>query len=938
MKTATIGRILTYWLTLFGLSFSLQAMNPLCFEPVADVPLDSRATVGRLDNGLVYFILPNREPPGRASLRLIVGAGSLMESDRERGLAHYLEHIAFCGSRHFSQGDLIESLQRMGIKFGRHSNAYTSFAETVYKLDLPDCRRETLIRGLEVMCDFLTELNLDDREIDRERGVILSEKLAQDSVNYRHFLAQTEFLYPRSILPARLPIGEEETIRSIDGATMRRFYGRFYGPNNAALLIVGDLDLDLARDLIRSALGSARPLGNLPAIDLGDLDLSGTEFLVHRDREMAQSNVEIFCLESGPIDDGQSFRREQLLTDLTGLMLTRRLEKVSHREGSPLVDGGAGFDFDGRRGLRLGWLAVTCEHDRVLPAVRIAEQELRRAIDYGFTEAEIGRASAILLNRLENELRMEPTRRNDWLADAWVASLVNCRLPTSARWDLDFAKATLAGLDRETINDLFRRLWRPHNRRIMVSGNLPRRCTEGAIGRVYRRSREELLKAPENEDLGDFDYDFHGASPVLSRRMLRRMPVLCYQLANGVRLNLLPTDFEKGQILVRLRFGRGAGSETEATYGLHHFATYGFLEGGLGKYSWETIRDLLAGRSCSVDFDVTDDGFLLSGRTTARDLPTELTLLAAYLMDPGFRREGEREAQKAIFQLHTTIEHTPEGIWASLADRFLHAGDRRYGYESFDRLKSFTMEDLRPWMEAALRDDPVEISLVGDFDPQVALAELVRAFGSLPARLDRLAVRPHLDMPRGQVADFSFESQIPKALVQLVLPTDGHADLEEKWRCDLLADLIGDRARIKLRKEMGETYSPHGYNYASRTIDGYGHIGIRALVEPKKVDDLAFVLGQIIDDIRTNGIGEDEFRRIRDPFLSQLKDNFRRNGFWLSLIDGLQSDPQRVEEIERLGAEFFESLTPADLEKSLARLRTEDRILIRIKPTSPGKK
>lgn len=938
MKIATIGRILTYGLTLFCLSCSIQAMDALRFDFATDLPLDPRATAGRLDNGLTYFILPNGEPPGRVSLRLIVGVGSLMERADERGLAHYLEHIAFCGSRHFSQGDLIECLQRMGVKFGRHSNAYTSFGETVYKLDLPHCDRTTVKKGLEVLRDFLTELNLDGSEIDRERGVILAEKRSQDSVNYRHFVAQTGFLYPNSILPLRLPIGEEDTIRAIDGGKMRRFYGAFYGPNNAALVLVGDVSPVDALDWVRSAFDNARPIDRPTSYDLGNFGLSGTEFLLHSDPEMAQASVEIFCLEEETIEDSEAARRDQLIADLAGLMLTRRLEALSRREDSPLIDGGAGFDFDCRRGLRLGWLVANCEHEKIFPALQAAEQELRRAMDYGFTDAEVSRGKAILMNRFENGLRMEPTRRNDWFADGWVSQLVDGRRPTSAQWAFDFAERTLAPLGREEINGHFRRLWQPHNRRIMIAGKLPKGCTEGAIKRAYRRSAEELLKAPDPGEVETFDYVFQGNAPILSRQNLAGGPIVCCELANGIRLNLMPTDFERGQVLIRLRFGRGSATETGSTFGLHHFAAYGFLEGGLGKYPWETIRDLFAGKSCSIDFDVTDSAFILSGQTTAKDLQSELDLLAAYVTDPGFRPDGEREAQKAIFQLNTTVEHTPEGILASQADRFLHSGDRRYGYEPFDRLRTFSMDDLRSWMAGELADGPMEISLVGDFDMNGALRGLVRTFGSLPSRSFRPLEKGAIALPLGQRADFSFESQIPKAIVQLILPTGGYEDFREKWKFDLLADLISDRARIKLRKEMGESYSPHGQHFASRALRNYGYIGITALVEPAKIGDLSFALKNLLDDLKKNGITEDEFRRIRDPFLSQLRDDLRRNRYWLNLIDGLQSDPERAPEIQALKPQFFERLTVADLEESLAKIEPEEFILIRIKPANGEQK
>ena len=239
---------------------SAQALTPSWPQDTSDLKADPTTQFGTLENGVRYVILKNQEPPGRASLRLYMDVGSLMEEDDQQGMAHFLEHMAFNGSRNFPAGQMVEYFQRLGMAFGADTNAHTSFEETVYKLELPKVEEPLLVDAMKLFRDYLDGMNLNAEEIDKERGIILSEKLSRDSIDYRTMVEGYKFALPKSILPNRLPIGIEDTIKKMPRQRFVDFYSRWYTPKRACLVAVGDFpDTALVAKLIETHFGNAKP-------------------------------------------------------------------------------------------------------------------------------------------------------------------------------------------------------------------------------------------------------------------------------------------------------------------------------------------------------------------------------------------------------------------------------------------------------------------------------------------------------------------------------------------------------------------------------------------------------------------------------------------------------------------------------------------------------
>lgn len=930
-------------LTFSSASTFLEAMDVLHFGRMAtDLPSPENLVSGQLDNGLSYFILPHDEPPNRCSIRLLVGVGSLMEKENERGLAHFLEHLAFCGSNHYSRGDLIEELQRLGVKFGAHSNAFTSFSETVYKLDLPDCKEETLSTGLGVFGDYLSGLTLEEGEINRERGVILSEMMVGNSPQFRDTIHCFAFLFPETNVSRRFPIGTKETVENLTRDQIFRFYQRFYGPHTAAVIVVGKVNptavIEQLKKIFSPIDSGARPNPTVLGADFASKNSGSVVYDVHQENELPQSQITIFALTPlQDFHDDQATRREELLAKMGEFLLTNRFEKIARSSTAKISSGSATSYNCFRNGVKVAATTVVCrpEMHQLTGAVQLLEQELRRALQYGFTDYEFDVARKFFLEEYRTDAERELTEKNAVLADRFASNLAFNEAITTAEWNLQFVQAVLAQATKEDVFEAFCRLWEGKKRLVYASGkDLPKQFSKRFLRQTYLGSQRINLKAPVNQDRASFGYeDFGQPGEVYERyQPLENIPVVCFRWSNGLRLNFLRTDFNQGEVLLRVRLGRGLMSEPEEKLGLHSIFSRAFFSGGLGKHNIDEWQEILADRTCALHFSVLDNHFLVSGQTRTKDFLKECTLLAAYLTDPGYREEGTVAARNLLDQLKIELENTVEGIYANQGARFLHGGDRRYGYESIDLLKSYDMNDLRGWVQDELLHGYGEMTVVGDIDEQSVVDAVSRTLAALPTRVSTpLVERPTMKFPSGETADFEYQTDIPKGLVTIFWPTVDDRNWLLRRKLDFLSEVLQDRIRLRLRKELGETYSPRAGHVSSYAFDGYGYLYGTAYVKPEDVYNVAYYMDDLARDLRENGINEDEFERIKRPLLVQIQEKMRKNNFWVAALDDLQSEPVALDYLRTLKT-FYSNLQRSDLDEVLPFLNPSKRGFLRIKP------
>jgi zinc protease len=924
------------------------AQAPRFAHEASDLPPDPAVRFGQLDNGLRYAVRANAEPRERVALRLLVNVGSVQENEDQLGVAHFLEHLAFNGSTHYPPGTLIEFFQRMGMNFGGDTNAFTSFDRTVYMIDLPDTQPATITEGLQVIHDYAGGLLLLESEIDRERGVILSEKRTRDSVEYRAFVAEFQFALEGSRLTERLPIGTEEIIRSVPRDAFVDFYDTFYRPNRMTLVAVGDFDAAAIEQQIRERFADLAPRApDRPEPSLGQLTpRQGTHVLYHHEPEAGATTVGIQTVipyQKEP--DTAANRLAYLPRDLAISMLNRRLSELAKQEGAPFSHGQATaaehYDFVRNAGIEL-----TCQPSQWADALAVADQELRRALEHGFQPAELREVVAANRNALEQAVRTASTRRSASLAMELISSVADEDVFTTPETNLALFGPALEAVTVEHCVQALRAAFEAKHRLVSVIGNAkveteaPAGTPESRIAAVFAASTAVAVAPPAALAEVEFAYtDFGSAGEIRERRQVADLDITQVVFTNGVRLNLKRTEFEADRIAMNVRLGTGQLTEPKSQPGLSTFATNTFTTGGLGQHSSDDLRRILAGRNVGVGFRVDGDAFILAGATTPKDLLLQLQLAAAHVVDPGYRPEAARQMMKAIAQYYTQLAHVPQGPLQLEVPRLLASGDVRFGLPPQADLEQRTLEEVRAWLEPQLSSGALEIALVGDLDVEEAIQAVAQTFGALPPRQAKPALEDlrRVSFPRPFEKQYTVPTEIPKGVVALYWPTTDGRNIHLTRRLNLLAEVLSDRLRVKIREEIGGAYSPSAGSSANETYRDYGYINAYIVVEPEKSAEIAQVTRELAADLAAQGVTEDELQRAKLPLLTALRESARTNGYWLGAVLGsAQEFPQRLD-WARSRYSDIEGVTKPELDELAARYLGDERVFqVIVLPAAPG--
>ena len=909
-------------------------------QAASNIPADPNAKFGTLPNGFRYIIYPNTEPPKRVSFRLHVAAGSLMESDDQQGLAHFLEHMVFNGSKHYTSAELIPRMQRLGIAFGAHANAYTSFDETVYMLDLPDLSADTLELGFTVMRDFGDGAKLAEDEIDKERGVILSEKMSRDSVSTRLMEQQFDALLPNSLVSRRFPIGKEDVIKGASRERFADFYTRFYTPERMTFVVVGDIDPAEISKRIEATFGDmVNPASPGKNPDLGQIKSpEGVQASVFADKEVEATEVSLTLIrpfEQKP--DTAENRIKRMPLDLAHSIISRRFQQLAQKENSPISTGSAAR-YDLFNYLELGSIDVTAADDRWQEAVPVVEQEFRRAMEFGFTEAELAEAKANVINAYEQAVKQKPTRKSEGLATVIARSINDNSVFSTPESDLEIATKGLESIDIAAVHNALKTFWAAPGYHLILTTKDKPEGAEKNLSALYQESLGKPVEAPAAKAAEPFAYTTFGKpGTVGTRTEVADLGITQLILSNKVRVNLKSTDFEKNRIRVQARIGSGKLSQPKDAPMLDIFASSVFDGGGLGKHSNDDLQRILAGRNVSSSFGITEDAFVLAGSTTPADFKLQMQLLVATLIDPGYRNEGLWQFQKAIPTLYQQLKHTTAGPEQEL-DAWLHGQDGRFAVASQEKLASYTIADAKKWLTPELTKGYLELTIVGDFQIDTALPDILATFGAIPARLP---AQPALDAARTvrfpnapAEKTFTYDSKIPQAVATAIWKTPGVRNNQKEFRrFNILSEIYQNRLREEIREKLGASYSPNAGATGSDALDNFGYLIGQSVGKPEDMEMILKTMRDLAHELAEKGANADELDRAIKPILGQLDKTLRDNSYWLSTVmNESQADPKRLDLARTREADYRSINLPEINALAKKYFLAENALLISIKP------
>ena len=898
----------------------------------SDLAPDPSVIYGRLDNGMGYVLMENDTPTGTAAIRMHIDAGSTAEADDQSGLSHFLEHMAFNGSTNVPEGEMIKILERYGLAFGPDTNAFTSFDQVQYMLDLPSVEEEVIDTGIFIMRETAGNLLLDADAIDRERGVIKSEERARDTYGLRNLVDELEFLAPDTILKDRLPIGDLEVIATAPRERFVDIYNKYYRPERVTFVMVGDFNAADIEAKIKDTFGDwegAGEEGGDP--DLGDIKTDrGLQSNFFYDPDVPTTISVNYVKPYQQQADTADQRKEDLILSIGNGIVSRRLAKLARQEDAPFLSARAG-NVDYYSVANVSSIDLTATPDTWEVALGVAEQELRRAIEHGFLESELKEQLANFRTGIENSVDRAETRESTALASQLANSVNNMRVFTTPQSGLERFNTYADEITVEMVHKAFVEQWKGTEPLIHMSNNVEIDDAEEKILAAYKASKSVDVAAPEETGAAEFGYaDWGTPGEVVMDERIEDLDIRTIKFANNVRLNVKKTDFEEGVVRVSLRVGGGELEMVDAPDGLSILADNYYSAGGLGKHSADELQTLLAGKTVTTGFGVGADSFGSYGRTNAEDLELQMQLWAAFLTDPGFRPEGEAQWKQAISVFMPQLDATPSGIAQRDVGRILASGDTRFGYGSEADLAARTYAELKPYLERAASEAAIEIAIVGDVEEDAAIAAVANTFGALPERrAEALAF--------AEARNVRFTDQREPIALR-------HAGLEKQamamtyWKADdgfdhktsavqgLLRAILRLELTDKLREELGATYSPWAGNTASELYPGYGYIFASSEIEPKDIERVHAAIDEIARQMAEGAITEDQLQRARKPILEGMEEAEEDNGSWIGLIDEAQSLPGDLDRWRNDEA-VYSAITVEELTAAAAKYFTPENTL-----------
>lgn len=887
----------------------------------SDLPRDPKLRLGTLPNGLRYAIRHNAEPRGRVSLRLVVAVGSLHEQDDERGLAHFVEHMVFRGTRLHPNGSMAAELQRLGMAFGPDSAAFTFLDHTTYHLELPDTSEATLRRGLSIFREYAEDVTFSPELIERERGVILSEKATRDTPDARTGLTNLAFLWPDSRQVQRPPIGLETSIRQFTRPQFTAFYDAWYRPERMAVIVVGDIADDIAERLITEVLSPITSRGPARAEpeNIEPSTASGSNVLVFTDAGLLGASCSLEHPFADPRMPDTHARRVQLLhRGLSFAMFQRRATKAAAQaDGSSIAPWAAvtsrlpgwGLATFGASGEITNWHTFITD----------IEQQHRRAFLYGFTADELRSAKISIATAYAEAVRNSATWPSGWIAEQIANSVIEgttFSTPTARQQDLaaDLDAATNAECLAE-----FRRAWSKHAPHVFVATNPTFKVSNREIADALNASRAATVQPPSEASAVTFSYtDFGPAGSSTHERYLADLDVHQTEFTNGVCLNFKATDFDANSLSVCVRVGLGKLSQPVDRPGLDLLANQMVPYGGLKRHSFEEIQDLLTGHIVAGSFYVTTDAFEFRARCAREDLLLCLQTITAQLTDSAYRPESRRQVDAALGSMYGNLAASPGGPIAVHSQRIVTGGDRRFGIATPDEVSARTIQELKDWIEPEFKSGAIELSIVGDGAWEEAKTAVAQTLGALPQR-KAPSRRPNAPIRFSKPTKPMYVYTTPRHLAQVALawlcPVPDVTDIHQERRCRLLAELVGARLHTRLRDELGAVYS---CSVEFEQFDGlptYSYFNLYTEVAPEHAQQAARLLKEELNNLRKQSLTDDEFERAKRPFLRHRDEDLRDNAYWtFTVLRDAQERPERID-AARDRATDTAAITRRDLEK-----------------------
>lgn len=893
---------------------------------------------GVLANGLRYAVMSNPRPTGGLSLRLGMDVGSFDEREDERGAAHFVEHMVFNGSRNFPEGDVDKIFQPLGVAFGQDQNAATGLFATVYGLDLHTTAAQPVDTAFRWLRDVADGALFSPDAVNRERGVILAERESDLTPVEATREALMQFYGKGLRSTDRDPIGTLDTLRKLDAPALRAFYKRWYRPQNATVVVVGDLPVEVLEKKVAEAFSSWTAEGPAPqraprGAPKGD---RGLEVLT-RTEPNAPTLVDACRLRpADPLlpDDVAGLRR-RTAGEIWRRALQARLARAAQDPQSGLLSVDVDLTDESREAARTCVSAVAVG-DRWRDALATMTAELRRFAAYGPTDRELETVVEQIRSLYRGAVGAAETRDTVGLAQMLVESGLTGAVIPSPREAFRAYDQAVEDLTPADVKAAFARDWSGDGPLVTVVS--PSALQPTALAEAWAQDQAApVLAQYKDPEVVKWAYASFGKPGAVARREVEAVGgFVRYTFGNGVVLNFKHTGLERGEVLVDVRFGRGQADIANRDTFLAQMAASAFKLGGLGKHSVEELYGQFPAGAWDAELSIDHDAFRLRGGTNAVTLDRQIAILAAYMSDPGFRPSIDSRLAASMQATYRSYATSPEMVVSMALNKALDPASG--GLPTEAEAARMRAKDFERVLKPIILNSPLEVNVVGDADEAAVVEMVAKTFGALPRRNGEPQgpVRQFIRVPQGsaQVIRATHEGSAEKAVASLVWPlyVATPERRREEMAINLMAEVFNNSLRRRIREDLGKSYAPQaGTVMPDKADQGL----LTAVIEtyPADVDDVVAETRRLAKSLAAGQITQADLEEARQPMLTRMSGEEGSNQFWLDVISGSSVDPQRAPDIVGLDR-LIASIRLDEVQKAAADWLSKDPIVVVATPKS----
>nr|WP_315141590.1 insulinase family protein [uncultured Flavobacterium sp.] len=907
------------------------------------IPFDPNVKTGKLDNGLTYYIKKNAKPEKKVDLRLVVNAGSILEDDDQQGLAHFMEHMCFNGTKRFPKNQLVDYLQSIGVKFGQHLNAYTSFDETVYFLPIPSDNPEKLEKGFQIIEDWAFNTVLTPEEIDKERGVVLEEYrlgLGADKRMLGHYLPK---MMHNSKYADRLPIGQKEILEKFKYETLTRFYKDWYRPNLMSVIVVGDIDVAEMEKKIKEHFSAYKNPTNEKARKVFEVPNHKETFVaVESDKEATDAQVQLLYKDYNAPKEIVTVGdfRSNLVEGLFSTLLNNRLRELTNTSTPPFVYGFSYYGGTYARTKKAYQSFAMMAEDKQLSALKVLINENERAKKYGFTSGELDRAKASFLAQIEKSYKDKDKTNSEGFVGEMQSNFLEKEPMPGIEWTFETMKKLMPTITLKDVNDLIKNYIKEDNRVVVLTG--PQKDN------LKKVTEQEVLDALKVNEADLKPYEDKAVATSLLRKELKAGTVVKREanatlgtktlvLSNGVKVVYKTTDFKNDEVLFEAVSLGGSNLYSNEEMKKVQFANGALAEAGFSGLKLNDINKFMTGKIARVNPYIGGTTEGLRGNTTPKDLEYLFQMVHAYFTDLNFDPEafeGFKQKQASFFK---NMASDPQYFFQQEFYTYLNKENPRFnGIMPTD--KSWAETDYKlaydKYKERFANAADFEFFFVGNVDDKTIEAFATKYLASLPATAAKeKTVDLGYRMLKGDLKKVVNKGTDPKSNVTIMFYGEAKYSPKEALALEALGEVLTIKLVEQLRESESGVYGVSARGGMNKVPYGSFSFNIGFPCGPDNAEKLTASALNELQKIIANGPEEKDVAKYKEGELADYRKDSKENRFWLtnftrSFLYG--SNPENALKYE---AEV-NAITAKDIQEVAKKYLTKDKVIGMLMPES----